>query len=247
MILIFKSQKRWLSFLLPTPADEDYVLQASGMTGPLDDPSTTSSSLRRLMDETSDLIDSPPFSHVITLILDAGFSLLVDTKIATLAYKLPPTSAALDRVHEIIGTDAKAKLANTLAVFSRQAHSIGSASTNEYLTAMESVKDLGAFAAVVYSSNFEYEVPDFTAESIAGSVDPAFSTLGTSALPTPAGPGKAVSDDPLPPGLDKEPSLIDGTDLQKAWERATQDRGEEMKEENGFIPLRSHLTFTTNR
>ena len=112
------------------------------------------------MDESSDLIDSPPFSHVLTLLLDAGFSLLVDNKIASLAYKMPIPSAEPDRIAELVGTDAKARLAQSMSVFSRQAHSIGSGSSNDYLSAMEGVKDLSAFAAVVYSSNFEYELPD---------------------------------------------------------------------------------------
>jgi peroxin-3 len=176
------------------------------------------------MDETSDLIDSPPFSHVLTLILDAGFSLLVDNKIASQAYKLPPTSASPERIQEIIGTDAKCKLANTLAVFCRQAHSIGSGSTNDYLSAMEQVKDLSAFAAVVYSSNFEYEAPDFTAAapSTSESAEHMSSRLGTSTAPTPAAPGRAVADDgTLPTGLDSEPSLIESNDFQKAWDKAT--------------------------
>lgn len=119
-----------------------------------------SPSLRRLLDETSDLIDSPAFTHVLTLLLDSAFSLLIDNKIAALSYKIPPTSASTARVQEIVGADAKAKVASSLAVFCRQAHSIGSGVNNEYLAAMENVRDLEAFAAVVYSSNFEFEAPE---------------------------------------------------------------------------------------
>ena len=122
-----------------------------------------SPSLRRLLDETSDLIDSPAFTHVLTLLLDSAFSLLIDNKIAALSYKIPPTSASTARVQEIVGADAKAKVANSLAVFCRQAHSIGSGVNNEYLAAMENVRDLEAFAAVVYSSNFEFEAPEASA------------------------------------------------------------------------------------
>jgi peroxin-3 len=54
---------KWLSFLLPPQDQEDYVLRESGMTSSSDSPSpTTTSSLRRLIDETSDLIDSPSFT-----------------------------------------------------------------------------------------------------------------------------------------------------------------------------------------
>jgi peroxin-3 len=205
--------------------EEEFVLQESGMTKPGDAPSATSPSLRRLVDETSDLIDSPSFSHVMSLLLDSAFSLLIETKIATLAYKMPPTSSNTARIQEIVGTDAKAKIANTLAIFCRQAHNIGSGSTNEYLTAMEGVRDLEAFAAVVYSSNFEFEAPDATS-SVAAELASS-SRLGTSALATPAGPGQAVdrTDDPLPPGLDGEASLISGTDLEDAWAKATAKDG----------------------
>lgn len=151
---------KWLAYLLPPRDQEDYVLRESGMIDSSDTNSPTPLSLRRLLDETSDLIDSPAFTHVLTLLLDAAFSLLIDTKVATFAYKIPPTSASTARVQEIVGLDAKAKVANTLPVFCRQAHSIGSGGTNEYLAAMEGVRDLQAFAAVVYSSNFEFEAPE---------------------------------------------------------------------------------------
>lgn len=151
---------KWLPYLLPTPDKEDYVLQQAGMTN---ESSIAPPSLRRLIDETSDLVDSPAFTHVLTLLLDAAFSHLIDNKIAQLAYKIPPTSASTARVYEIVGADAKTKVANTLAVFTRQAHSIGSGANNEYLAAMEQVKDLEAFAAVVYSSNFEFEAPSTAA------------------------------------------------------------------------------------
>jgi len=117
--------------------------------------------LRRLLDETSDLIDSPPFSHVLTLLLDAGYSTLVDQKIAQQAFKIPPTSEIPDlnspRITEVV--DVKhVKLPVVLAILTRQAHSIGNGVPNEYLQSMEQVRDLEAFAAVVYSSNWESEI-----------------------------------------------------------------------------------------
>ncbi|KAF2086840.1 Peroxin-3 [Saccharata proteae CBS 121410] len=151
---------KWLTYLLPPPSEESYVLSESGMTAS-STTTTIAPPLRRLLDETSDLIDSPSFSHVLTLLLDTTFSLLIDTKIATLAYKLPPVSASAARIVELTDpSSAKAKVANTLAVFCRQAHGIGSGANNEYLQAMEGVRDLEAFAAVVYSSNFEFEAPE---------------------------------------------------------------------------------------
>jgi peroxin-3 len=157
LLTVFRTCK-WLPYLLPSQEEEAYVLQESGMT---DSSAAASPSLRRLIDETSDLIDSPSFTHVLTHILDAAFSHLVDTKIAQLSYKIPPTSASTARIQEIVNpADAKAKVANSLAVFCRQAHAIGTGANNEYLTAIEGVRDLEAFAAVVYSSNFEFETPE---------------------------------------------------------------------------------------
>jgi peroxin-3 len=160
-----------------------------------------SPSLRRLIDETSDLIDSPAFTHVLTLLLDAAFSHLIDTKIAALSYKLPTTSANQARIYEIVGSDMKAKVANSLAVFCRQAHAIGSGANNEYLAAIEEVRDLEAFAAVVYSSNFEFEAPNTGAE---GGNEAATATAGQSVRTSLAGP---------------EASALSGFD--EAWSKAS--------------------------
>ncbi|TGO51773.1 hypothetical protein BOTNAR_0344g00060 [Botryotinia narcissicola] len=144
---------RWLQYLLPPRDQEDFVIKESGMKTM--EPETPSSSpvspLRRLLDETSDLIDSPPFSHVLTMLLDAGFSTLVEQKIAQQSFKIPsqPEDA---RVTEIVEPTA-VKLPLILAVLTRQAHSIGNGVPNEYLQAMEQVRELEAFAAVVYSSH----------------------------------------------------------------------------------------------
>lgn len=196
--------KKWLTYLLPSPDQEDFVLSESGIsTNPppitpanpefipsppssLSPPLTsTSPPLRRLLDETSDLIDSPPFSQILTLLLDTTFSCLTDQNLRSQVFKLPlpplpriqevpsprpsttslPTASAvatnaLDN-EEHIGQEhssanqPKAKLATILAVMSRQAHVIGNGVPNEYVQAMEEVRELDAFAAVVYSSHFE--------------------------------------------------------------------------------------------
>ncbi|KAI9837515.1 MAG: hypothetical protein M1819_007166 [Sarea resinae] len=83
----------------------------------------------------------------------------------------PPSSSSSSppsaQIQELIPAHIRTKLANLLAVLTRQAHVIGHASMpNDYLAAVErDVRDLDAFAAVVYSSNFEFEVP--SAESAA--------------------------------------------------------------------------------
>ena len=188
-----RRQTKWLEYLLPAREDESFVIRQSFSEGEesaspqaktVDDPMTASAvefeavsdSLRRLLDETSDLIDSPTFTHVLTRLLDASFSQLIDYRIASEAFKstgpnAPGSSHDDTRITEI--TDATCKIANILPIFCKQAHAItagngeidaitGAAAQqplgNEYLAAIDSVHDLNAFAAVIYSSNFEYEV-----------------------------------------------------------------------------------------
>ena len=156
---------------------------------------TINGSLRRLLDETSDLIDSPTFSQVLTRLLDAAYSNLVDYRIATEAFKstgltAPGTSGQVmfvpgmsayteSRVTDVTDeAEMKCKLAHILPVFCRQAHAMVAGTSeldagidgamaqetlgNEYLAAIDQVPELGAFAAVIYSSNFEYEVAEST-------------------------------------------------------------------------------------
>ncbi|KAL8655256.1 MAG: hypothetical protein Q9210_001004 [Variospora velana] len=170
---------KWLPYLLPPQGEEETVLRESGIlkshphtqpssvpippyssTQPPFQPSSPSPSspLRRLLDETSDLVDSPPFTRILTLLLDTTFSHLADHQIRTDAYRLPDPSA-IPRVQDIPEPDpglAKAKLANILAVMTRQAHAIGNGVPNRYAQAIEGVKELEAFAAVIYSSRFEF-------------------------------------------------------------------------------------------
>lgn len=127
-------------------------------------PSLSPDPLRRLLDETSDLIDSPTATHITTLLLDALFSQLTDVAIKQQAYKLPdPSLDPSAQVQEIVeGSTAdpwnsSAKLATILAVITRQAHMIGNGMPNVYVQCMEDVRELEAFAAVIYSSNFELE------------------------------------------------------------------------------------------
>ena len=187
---------KWLEYLLPPREDESFVIRQSTMSESeeslspearvVDDPMTASSveadevsdSLRRLLDETSDLIDSPTFIHVLTRLLDTTFSHLVDYRIATEAYNAsgqpaPGIGFEEPRITEI--TDTKCKVAHILPIFCKQAHAIAAGSGeldaitgaaaqqglgNEYLAAIDQVHDLSAFAAVIYSSNFEYEMAE---------------------------------------------------------------------------------------
>lgn len=155
--------------MLPPTEEEEYVLRESGVEGVADPSSSqTASKLRHLLDETADLIDSPSFSFVLTLLNNEGFSTLVDTKCANEAFQTSDSAAttvpqSFDSMATVVpaSTERKTKLANLLAVLARQAHVIGNGThpPNVYLVAMDqNVRELEAFSAVIYSSNFELEL-----------------------------------------------------------------------------------------
>ncbi len=97
---------------------------------------------------------------------------------------------------------------------------------------MESVRDLEAFAAVVYSSNFEAEAPEMMMQSAAG--------LGAGwenvSIPHSGREGIVVVDDasagvtPVPSGVLKATQVeevipeVGETDLEKAWGKATKTK-----------------------
>ena len=188
-----RESTRWLPYLLPPREEEEAVLVASGV---INRPATSSTSpgeaadkdlasprtsdtfsgpLRNLLDETADLVDSPTFTRVHTLLLNSLFSYLIDTKVAQQAFPPPTqihspqssTNSAIPppRIQELHPSDPTippeertVKLATILAVLTRQAHAIGNGSNppNEYVSAMENeVKELEAFAAVIYASNLD--------------------------------------------------------------------------------------------
>ncbi|GAW21739.1 hypothetical protein ANO14919_112640 [Xylariales sp. No.14919] len=167
---------QWLPFLLPPTPLEDFVLKESGVLGDsatatahqLGSSSTSSPTstitpaLRRLLDETSDLVESPAFCHVLTLLLDAGFSVLLNKKVLASAFSSnTPTTSSVPEAPAQAATDPTTRavlLPKILSVLTRQAHAIGNGMPNEYLQEMEHVQDLEAFAAVVYSSNWENEI-----------------------------------------------------------------------------------------
>ncbi|KAI9924421.1 peroxin [Aspergillus wentii] len=191
-----RRSRKWLSYLLPPRGEEESVLQESGVLGVTEAASDqTTLTLRHLLDETADLIDSPSFTHVVTLLNNEGFAILVEKKCASDAFKSSPTPETVPQSFSSIATvlpvagvsEPKTKLANVLAVMARQAHVIGNGTNppNEYLTGMDQgVRELEAFAAVVYSSNFDFELPESSAPrsglspgEVAGSDTPSLDSV----------------------------------------------------------------------
>ncbi|KAJ9371828.1 hypothetical protein DTO282F9_3207 [Paecilomyces variotii] len=170
-----RRSKNWLPYLLPPREEEDTVLQESGVITSAPSSPQTTATLRHLLDETSDLIESPSFTHILTLLNNEGFSTLVDQNCASQAFKASPStpgspkpavqnfSSSVTIIPASSPSAPKVKLATVLAVMTRQAHVIGNGThpPNEYLVAMEQgVRELEAFAAVVYSSNFDLQMPE---------------------------------------------------------------------------------------
>jgi len=251
-----RRQMRWLSYLLPPQDEEQFVMRQASMPDSDDSPSPETAgvqdlmsadvnitqALRRLLDETSDLIDSPTFSFVLTRLLDAGFSNLIDHRVGLEAFKTGgvPTADS-PRVTEV--TDTKCKIAHILPVFCRQAHAIVGVGEldmgNEYMTAMERVPDLEAFAAVIYSSNLEYELAEGDDEARAASMEqpakpqqPSFmeseviapasrpeevsAAIGTEAIPLDT---DDTATDAVDQDAEKSQGQVDGA-FEGAWKKA---------------------------
>lgn len=201
---------RWLPYVLPPREEEESLLVESGVITPPSSSSaespepansgpnraapsyvnTSTGPLRSLLDETSDLIDSPTFTRIHTLILNTLFSHLVDQRVIIPSFpqphvQSPPASEAsgphpriqeLDSAVTVVPGEPRVKLASILAIFTRQAHILGNGNNppNEYVSAIEAeVRELEAFAAVVYTSNLEQSVEEArppTAESDDGGI-----------------------------------------------------------------------------
>ncbi|GMF75859.1 unnamed protein product [Aspergillus oryzae] len=165
-----EGHRKWLSYLLPPREEEDKVLEESGVLGVTElANSQTAATLRHLLDETADLIESPTFTRVLMLLNNECFQTLIHQCTADAFKSTSQTPRSVPQSFTSVATvvpgadssEPKAKLANILAVLARQAHVIGNGTNppNLYLTAMDQgVRELEAFAAVVYSSNFDFEL-----------------------------------------------------------------------------------------
>jgi len=161
---------QWLPFLLPPASLEDFVLRESGIldeappssphqAAPGQPSPSSAASLRRLLDETADLVESPAFSHVLAQLHDAAFDALLNKKLAAGAFEVPLSAELRDPLLSAgVGVSRAVLLPKVLSVLTRQAHAIGNGMPNEYLQAMEGVRDLEGFAAIVYSNNWLIEM-----------------------------------------------------------------------------------------
>jgi peroxin-3 len=121
----------------------------------------------------------------------------------------------------------KTKLANVLAVLARQAHVIGNGTSppNIYVTAMDQgVRELEAFAAVVYSSNFDFELgAESKTASLRGAAPAADSA---SSSPVIVGKDEVEAEDDYGRFAEGTSAVVSGDDnaLEKAWGRAVDEK-----------------------
>ncbi|KAG6118274.1 hypothetical protein E4U13_000351 [Claviceps humidiphila] len=234
-----RQKMNWLPFLLPPPNQEDEVLRQSGIllnddSPPSTQPDSTASSsvsrsagLRRLLDETADLLESPSFSHVLTLLLDTAFETLVDKKLATEAFELPPQISFPPPETMDLRASRVILLPKILSVLTRQAHVIGNGVPNEYLQDMETVRALTAFAAVVYSSNWDKEMCHDDDDDY-GIMDSAIDIGGLGEREPRSRSvqgGVEAGDGGKRPVLDESIVVVDAAEdgFQTAWEKAVQE------------------------
>ncbi|KAI8146360.1 Peroxin-3 [Fennellomyces sp. T-0311] len=145
------------SWMLPDTEEEanEFLVQAGFEEGFPKSVDPSSISLKRLLDETKDYIDSPDFSAVLGSCLDEVFAIFDHHAFAK---ALLPATATMDfsthRIQEIhddepIDKVKKVTLANLLPSISRQAHLV--IAGNEYLNAFAYIKELQAFSAMIYT------------------------------------------------------------------------------------------------
>ncbi|KAL4909458.1 hypothetical protein BDW74DRAFT_165901 [Aspergillus multicolor] len=153
-----RKHRKWLPYLLPPREEEDQLLDVSGVLGATEPTAPqTAATLRHLLDETADLIDSPTFTRVQMLLNNECFETLIQQCKMDAFKSAGPVTApqSFTSVATVVpireNSELKTKLANVLAVLARQAHAIGNGTSppNIYVNAMDQgVRELEAFAAV---------------------------------------------------------------------------------------------------
>ncbi|KAF9124470.1 peroxin, partial [Mortierella sp. 14UC] len=143
-------------YMLPDEAsDEREVLRAGGVD---EFDLVVDPTLRNLLDETRDFIDSPDFTTVLSSTLAttfARFNLALQPTFNPFLLSPPQsnaTSAVIAEIEDDEDIDRAVPLVSLLPLVTRQAHLIINGVPNEYVESLAMVKELQAFSAIVYSS-----------------------------------------------------------------------------------------------
>ncbi|OBZ82476.1 Peroxisomal biogenesis factor 3 [Choanephora cucurbitarum] len=142
------------AWMLPDTEEQELeFIQGAGFQG-FPKTNTSTISLRKLLDETKDFIDSPDFSQVLSSCLDEVFGIF-DHR-AFVSSLLPQNEPVIPSITEVTASESyslehakKVSLANLLPTIGRQAHL--AIAGNEYLNAFAYIKDLQAFSALIYT------------------------------------------------------------------------------------------------
>lgn len=130
-----------------TPAEEQETMVESGMAA--SGEAHVSSSLRVLLNETQDFVDSPDFSIVLRSCLDRAFVLL-SSSISHLFVDTQQVLQSQERIEEL--AEKKVRLAAVLPALAASTHAIFNGVPNEYAEALAENRELLEFSAVVYSN-----------------------------------------------------------------------------------------------
>ena len=150
------------SALFPlSAADEQETMQESGLSLSPNDTSINQS-LRNLLNETQDFVDSPDFSIVLRSCLDKSFAqlssslahLFVDEQRSLPSLPQGNIGVGVRRFEEL--QEKKVRLAAILPALARASHVVLNGMQNEYAEALEENREMMEFSVVVYS-NFALE------------------------------------------------------------------------------------------
>ncbi|CAO3597013.1 unnamed protein product [Absidia cylindrospora] len=143
------------SWMLPDTHEEELeFLRETGFSGTTDLANGTVT-LRQLLDETKDFIDSPDFITVFSCCLEEVYSIFDHNAFGKTLLPSPLLDPSVQRIQEITTdhttspTTKKMTLANLLPAISRQAHLV--IAGNEYLNGFTYLKELQAFSAMIYT------------------------------------------------------------------------------------------------
>ncbi|KAI8327964.1 Peroxin-3 [Chlamydoabsidia padenii] len=139
------------SWMLPDTHEEELeFLRETGFSN-ASTPAAGTVTLRQLLDETKDFIDSPDFITVFSSCLEEVYSIFDHNAFGKTL--LPsPLDPSVQRIQEItteMAPEKKMTLANLLPAISRQAHLV--IAGNEYLNGFTYLKELQAFSAMIYT------------------------------------------------------------------------------------------------
>lgn len=141
------TDKEELEFIRGAGFDDDYQKESTNN-------SSSTITLKKLLDETKDFIDSPDFNQVLGSCLDEVFAIFDHHAFVTAL--LPANEPMASSIREVTAAEAltlvqgkRVSLANLLPTIGRQSHLV--IAGNEYLNAFAYIKELQAFSALIYT------------------------------------------------------------------------------------------------